>query len=189
MLGIILAGGYSSRAQLNKLLLDFHGEPLICRTIHSMRPFAKRIVVVTGRFDKELREALEDQNTDLVYNKNYDLGMFSSVLTGVNESHDEDILLIPGDIPNVSKKTFESILSSTGSIRIPTYLGQTGHPLFIEKRLVPLLKKEPVNSNLHLFVEKHKNEITHVEVNDPFINFDVDTMDDYQKLQNMVERK
>lgn len=189
MLGIILAGGYSSRAKLNKMVLEFKGEPLICHTYKTMRPFVDRVVVVTGRYDAELREILHQYDVEFAYNKNYDLGMFSSVLTGVSKAHDEDILLIPGDIPNVSSKTYETILHSKGMIRVPTYQGKTGHPLFIENHLVSLIKKEPVESNLHAFLDQNKDKVVEVEVNDPFINFDVDTMEDYEKLLTLTERK
>ena len=189
MLGIILAGGYSSRAKLNKMVLEFKGEPLICHTFKTMRPFVDRVVVVTGRYDAEVREILHHFDVEFAYNKNYELGMFSSVLTGVNQAHDEDILLIPGDIPNVSSSTYETILHSKGMVRVPIFKGTTGHPLFIERHLVSLLKNEPVESNLHAFLDQNKDKVVTVEVNDPFINFDVDTMDDYRRLIALTERK
>ena len=189
MLGIILAGGYSNRAKLNKMVLEFKGEPLICHTYKTMRLFVDRVVVVTGRYDAEVREILHQYDVEFAYNKNYDLGMFSSVLTGISRAHDEDILLIPGDIPNVSSKTYETILHSKGSVRIPTYQGQTGHPLFIENHLISLIKKELVESNLYAFLNQNKDKVVEVEVNDPFINFDVDTMEDYEKLLALTERK
>ena len=47
-----------------------------------------------------------------------------------------------------------------------------------------LLKKEDINSNLKLFVNKNSESINYVEVDDPFIKFDVDTMKDYRTLLN-----
>lgn len=189
MLGIILAGGCSTRAQLNKLLLEINKRALICHAIDTMRPFVEHMIVVTGHYHNELEPVLTKENVEIAYNKNYQSGMFSSILTGVNRANDEDILLLPGDIPNVSKKTYQALLSAKGSIRIPTYLGQDGHPLFLEKRLVSSLKKEPSDSNMHIFLDKHENEKIRVEVNDPFINFDVDSQNDYEELRKLMERK
>ena len=179
--GIILAGGHSSRAKTNKLLLLVDNKPLILHAIDSIKGHVDKLVVVTGRYDKELRPYLND--VVIAYNKDYDLGMFSSVLTGV-ASCEGDALILPGDIMNISHKTIETILNNKGVITIPTYKGESGHPLFLNKDMVNLLKKEDVNSNLREFVNKHKDQINYVEVNDPFIKFDVDTLEDYSNLIN-----
>lgn len=189
MQGIILAGGYSSRAKLNKLLLEVEGKPLICHTIETMRPYVDRVIVVTGRYDRELRPVLEKENVEIIYNDLYQLGMFSSILTGVKLVKNDDILLLPGDITNISNETYEKILGSKGSIRIPVYNGRNGHPLYLDRKFLPELKKESSDSNMHKFLNKHYDEKVKIEVNDPFIYFDVDTIDDYNELRSLLERK
>ena len=176
---MILAGGCSTRAKTNKLLLKVDKKPLILHTIDSMKPNADRLVVVTGKFDQELRPYLKD--VDVIYNKDYELGMFSSVLAGIRNI-DSDVLILPGDMMNISQNTFESLLKNKGVITIPTYQGKNGHPLFLNKAMCELLKKEDVNSNLKDFINKHIDSVNYVEVNDPFIKFDIDTMQDYQML-------
>lgn len=186
MVGIILAGGYSSRAKLNKLLLEVNHKPLICHTIDSMRPFVDRIIVVTGRYDNELRPYLKD--VDVIYNDDYPLGMFSSILTGVRLVKDDDILLLPGDITNISNGTYSKILSASGDIRIPVCNGRNGHPLFLSKKFLPALKNEQIDSNMHKFLNKYYDEKVKVTVDDPFIYFDVDTIDDYNELIKLLKR-
>jgi len=177
--GVILAGGCSTRAQTNKLLLEVEGRPLILHVIDSIKPFVDRLVVVTGKYDQELRPYLKD--VEVIYNNNYELGMFSSVLVGI-KNVDSDVLILPGDMMNISSNTFKSILTSKGVITIPTYKGQNGHPLFLNKDMRELLKKEDINSNLKAFVKRNIELVNYVEVNDPFIKFDVDTMQDYKTL-------
>ena len=179
--GMILAGGCSTRAKTNKLLLQVDEKPLILHTIDSMKPFVDHLIVVTGKYDQELRPYLKD--VEVIYNKDYELGMFSSVLAGI-KNVDSDVIILPGDMMNISPNTFKSLLNNKGTITIPTYKGQNGHPLFLNKKMCELLKKEDVNSNLKLFVNKNSESINYVEVNDPFIKFDVDTMKDYQTLLN-----
>ena len=179
--GMILAGGCSTRAKTNKLLLQVDEKPLILHTIDSMKPFVDHLIVVTGKYDQELRPYLKD--VEVIYNKDYELGMFSSVLAGI-KNVDSDVIILPGDMMNISPNTFKSLLNNKGTITIPTYKGQNGHPLFLNKKMCELLKKEDINSNVKLFVNKNSESINYVEVDDPFIKFDVDTMKDYQTLLN-----
>lgn len=179
--GMILAGGCSTRTKTNKLLLKVDEKPLILHTIDSMKPFVDHLIVVTGKYDQELKPYLKD--VEVIYNKDYELGMFSSVLAGI-KNVDSDVLILPGDIMNISHNTFKSLLINKGTITIPTYKGQNGHPLFLNKKMCELLKKEDINSNLKLFVNKNSEAINYVEVDDPFIKFDIDTMKDYQTLLN-----
>ena len=179
MTGLILAGGCSSRAKTNKLLLEVNNKPLILNTIVSLAWAVNELVVVTGKFDKELRPYLN--NFKVVYNKDYELGMFSSVKAGI-ANIDSDVIILPGDISNVSKETIKKIINNKGNITIPTYKGKTGHPLFLNKEMVNKLKQEDINSNLRDFINKNIDKVNYVEVDDPFIMFDVDTIEDYNRL-------
>lgn len=179
MTGLILAGGCSSRAKTNKLLLKVNNKPLILNTIASLSSLVDELVVVTGKFDKELRPYLS--NCKVVYNKDYELGMFSSVKAGIKDI-DSDLLILPGDISNVSSKTISAIIANKGLITIPTYKGKSGHPLFLNKEMVNKLKQEDINSNLRAFINSNIDFVNYVEVDDPFINFDVDTIEDYNRL-------
>ena len=181
MVGIVLAGGSSTRAKVNKLLLEVDRKPLICHTINTISPFVDKINVVTGKFHNELSKVITD--CEIVFNSQHELGMFSSVLTGVKKALGNDVLLIPGDITNVSKETIQALLSGTKDIRIPSFNGKTGHPVYISKKYVELLAKEPVDSKLCDFIAKHNDDVEIIKVNDSFINFDVDTLDDYNKLR------
>lgn len=159
---IILAGGKSTRMGTNKLLLDYQGHPLIWHTIQSVSPFVDRVIVVTGRYDQEIREALKDEKVTIVTNKDYELGMFSSVLTGVKETTG-DFLILPGDCPFVRRTTIEKILNAEGDIRYPKYQDKEGHPLYISKKYKSELLSYPLDSNLKVFRDSKKCEIINVE--------------------------
>ena len=181
MVGIVLAGGSSTRAKMNKLLLEVDRKPLISHTIDTISPFVEKVIVVTGKYHDELSKVI--MNAEIVFNSNHLSGMFSSVLTGINASLGNDILLIPGDITNVSEKTIRTILSGTKDIRIPSYYGKKGHPVYFSKKMVNLIAKESINSRLDDFIAKHEDSTEIIEVDDGFINFDVDTIEDYNKLR------
>ncbi len=160
--GIILAGGKSTRMKTNKMLLDINGHPVIWHTIQSMSPFVTKIIVVTGKYDKEIREALKDQNVSFAYNKDYEKGMFSSVLTGVKETND-DFFIIPGDCPFVKNETYLALLNGKGDIRVPQYQENDGHPIYISKKYKQELLDSSLDSNLKVFRDSKNYEIIRVE--------------------------
>ena len=183
--GIVLAGGKSTRAKTNKMLFCIDNKPLICHTIASLRKHVDHIIVVTGKYDKEIRDALKDQNDiQIIYNPIYEQGMFTSVKAGVTATKG-DFFILPGDYPFITDETFLSLLKGKKSIRFPTFEGKDGHPIFISKDLKEDLLSESDDSNLHLFRDKHECE--RIPVCDPYILKDVDTIEDFEKL--LSERK
>ena len=182
--GIILAGGFSSRANTNKMLLTIDNKPLILHTIESMKPFVSKIIVVTGRYDQEIRNILKNEKITICFNKDYEKGMFSSVLTGVEQVTD-DFFIIPGDIPFVKKETYQALLNGVKDVRYPNYKGKDGHPIFFKKEMKEKLLAQNVDSNLKEFRDKQDKEV--IDVDDPNINRDIDTIEEYKTL--LEERK
>ncbi|MDD3842448.1 MAG: nucleotidyltransferase family protein [Candidatus Izemoplasmatales bacterium] len=179
--GLILAGGLSSRAETNKMILRIRGMELICHTVEAMQDFVDDIFVVTGFYHESTCDAVNDYNKVMVVrNPFYERGMFSSVQYG-SKFIDRDFFIIPGDVPFVEKSTYKKILSAKGMVRIPVHHGHSGHPVFVSKELLPDLRNEPKDSNLKLFLDKHHP--TFVEVDDEAILFDVDTIEDLEKLK------
>ncbi len=184
-MGIILAGGYSSRAECNKMVLKYKNTEIIKHAVIAMQDFCSKIIVVTGHYHNDIIDVVKDfPKVIVIRNLNYSQGMFSSVKVGVREV-DDDFFLTPGDYPLITKGTYEKLLSSTGEIRVPTFNNLRGHPLFISKHLISELLSESNDSNLKIF--RNKYEITNVETNDEGILKDIDTLNDYLELK--TERK
>lgn len=183
--GIILAGGFSSRTNGNKMALMINGKTILEHTINGMKPFVDKIYLVTGHYDSEIRTFIkEDEKIQIVFNKDYPKGMFSSILCGVSFVKD-DFFILPGDIPFINAHTYELILEGTKPVRIPSYKGKEGHPLFIKKELIQELLKEDVDSNLKVFRDKQDKEV--IPTDDKFILRDIDTIEEYKLLQKERE--
>lgn len=184
---IILAAGYSSRAQTNKMLLPYEGKPLILHAIDGVRPYVNNVFVVTGHYHQEILGIVKGLNkVTVILNEQYQNGMFSSVLKGVEAVH-EDFFILPGDCPFVSKKTYLALLESKNPISVPAYQGQTGHPLFIKHALKTDLLSFPPTSNLQVFRDQFDFEI--VPVDDPYVLIDIDTVEDFNAFNSLNERK
>ena len=185
--GIILAGGFSSRMESNKMVLPFEGKALICQAIETMQDFVSKIIVVTGFYHDDLVQVvLPYEKVVVIRNLGFEEGMFSSVLCGVRQTTD-DFFVVPGDYPLIQKSTYDALVRSKGSIRVPIYQNKKGHPIYMEKELKAKLLEEPKDSNLKNF--RNAQEVTYVEVQDEGILLDVDTITDYQQIHKNLRKE
>ncbi|MDD3122389.1 MAG: nucleotidyltransferase family protein [Candidatus Izemoplasmatales bacterium] len=178
---IVLAGGLSIRTGMNKMSLPFHGEPLILNTINSVLPYVSKVVVVTGHYHDEITQLLVGiSKIEIVKNEEYMLGMFSSVLCGVKHIS-EDFFIVPGDYPLIQHKTYKLMISQLHTMLVPSYKGIKGHPLLLSLSLKEALMKEPIESNLKAFRDRHFLEV--IDTDDEGILQDIDTIQDYEVLK------
>lgn len=186
--GLILAGGFSSRLQKNKMTLPIGGTPLIRRTAQTLLAFSDSVVVVTGHYHEDTEEALRGlPRLTVVRNRGYERGMFSSIQYGARFlTPGNDFFILPGDVPLVAKATYERLLAAEGDVRIPVCENRRGHPAFFSGRLLPELRKENPESNLRIFEGKFPAVL--VDVDDEGILLDVDTEADYEALLRHYER-
>lgn len=179
--GVILAGGKSTRMKTNKMLIEFDGHPLIWYAINGMKPFVDHLVVVTGKYDKEIREALKDEEVEIVTNHDYEKGMFSSVQTGLKRCRGP-LFLLPGDCPFVQKETYEALLKGHEGIRVPSYKNKEGHPIYIASNYIDEILSLPLDDNLKRFRDSKKYEI--ISVRDKNIVINLNNVLDLIDIQN-----
>ena len=79
-IGVILAAGFSSRAETFKMTLKFGENTVIENTIIKMSKYCSKIIVVGG-YKIERLNFLSDKYdfVELIFNENYKDGMYSSV--------------------------------------------------------------------------------------------------------------
>ncbi len=189
--GVILAAGFSSRAETFKMELPFGEKTLIERAIHGMIDTCSRIIVVGGHRIERIREITKKYPTvQVVYNKHYEKGMFSSVQEGVCHLEGGCFFMMPGDYPLITEHIFQKLKKAMESstpgtdIFIPTFKGRKGHPVLIREKLKYEIVKEPVDSTLKTVI--NRNSCTLVEVDHEGILMNVNTMEDYEKAKKAV---
>jgi molybdenum cofactor cytidylyltransferase len=139
--GIVLAGGYSSRFKQNKMCVEYLGKALILHTVSTMLKTCDKVYVVTGHYHHEITKVLEGYDkVEVIFNKGYAEGMFSSVKLGVHHVN-HDFFIIPGDYPLVKESTYKKLLLGNKDLRVPSYNMHLGHPLFISYSLKESLLK------------------------------------------------
>ena len=177
--GIVLAGGFSKRANTNKMLLDYNGKTLIQNTIETMHKVCQNIIVVTGFYHNDMKSIISKIDyVKIVYNKDYINGMFSSIKTGVSTTKN-DFFIIPGDYPLVSIDTYNKMIEEDKDIVVPSFNKKLGHPIFFNKKF----KEKIINTKFDNLKDFRNNYVFKIiNVNDSGILFDIDSMEDYKKL-------
>lgn len=116
MIVIILAAGKGTRMKSNKakVLHSFHGKPLLKHAIdlaYQVKPY--KIFVVVGHQKDAVKKMLHSENVELIYQKQQ-LGTGHAVMQVrpfLGDS-DEEILVLPGDVPSLKQNTIVNLINS-----------------------------------------------------------------------------
>ncbi len=178
---VVLAAGYSSRAEAFKMELTVGGRTVIQRCIAGMYDLCARIIVVGGYRIERLEAVLQDYaKVELVCNPRYAEGMFTSVKEGARHVRGERFFFTPGDYPLISPAVCRSLLAAEGEIVIPVHGGRKGHPVLLAGELAAELVREDDSSNLRDFIQRKGYQT--LEVAEPGILLDLDTQADYRRI-------
>lgn len=143
---IILAAGYSSRMEgkIKALLPLGLSNTMLSMAVKSFQAAnIFDIHVVVGHEHAQIENAAKDLGINIVYNENFQSGMFSSICAGLMAVIASNILpkkaafVLPVDAPLVKSNTIENLaalwseLSDTKNILIPIFMENCGHPPLI----------------------------------------------------------
>jgi CTP:molybdopterin cytidylyltransferase MocA len=150
-----------------------------------------QIIVVVGHRAAEVRQAVTPLKVNCVENRNYRDGMFASVLAGVKAipKSCRAFFIHPVDIPLVRFQTVKLLAGALeharDSIRIvyPVFNGHRGHPTLIRTNLIPEIMQWPGTGGLRGLMRHHEDESNDFPVADEAVLMDLDTPDDYKRLQ------
>ena len=184
---IILAAGESKRMGTNKLVLAFHGKPLISRVIDLARHESiETILVVLGAFRDEMLPLLDGMPVSHCYNSDYKQGMLSSVQCGFQHlpAGMNAVILYLGDQPmippEVTTLLLEAYEKSQKGIIVPICRGNRGPPVLIDSKygqeIATLFPDKGLRALLHAF----EDDVLEVTVDRPEILRDIDDAYDYK---------
>lgn len=187
MEAIILAAGYSSRANAFKMTMPLGEMNMLEHTISKFEGVCSRIIVVAGfqaEWVKEEIEIIHSKNAysfhiKLVCNENFNKGMFSSIQKGCQEVAEATFFITPGDCPLVKKETVRKIMAHKGDVVIPSYQYKSGHPIKLSSYVKQKILDTQPDRNLREVLKQF--EKMYVDIDDPGVLMDVDTPEDYQR--------
>lgn len=184
-IGLIIAGGFSSRAKTFKMTLPYKDSTVIENIIVKMLTICEKVIIVGGYSFKKLKYLEKKyENIKLIYNENFEEGMYSSIKKGffhIKNMNYKKLIYSPGDYPAVTTELYRNLIAQEGKIIIPfhKYEKRKGHPIVISLEMIKNKEFEIFN-NLRDFLKEEEAVFFYTEDNGILV--DLDTMEDYQKL-------
>lgn len=190
--GVILAAGKSSRMGTMKLLLEFHGKPILQHVLeNAMESSLSRIIVVLGNSHERIMETIDFTGARVVVNPDFSKGQSTSLKTGIAalDKCCEGALFMLGDQPLIDSGTIDAILEKYRQIKapivVPVFARRPGNPVFFHRRFFDEILELEGDVGARTLLKLHRESIVTVEVAHEGIHLDVDTWGDYQVLQKM----
>ena len=198
-----MAAGESSRMGRDKALLPWPPQgnaPRIARTetflsanIHLLEAHTDMVLVVAGKNAASLAPLVYATSAFLVVNPAPEQGQFSSLQTGLrevlNRGRDAAVITLV-DRPPVRSATVTQLRSAFIEAAsqekwaiIPQFGEKHGHPVLIGREMIEAFLRAPATSNAREVEHQHQSRIVYVPVDDPHATLNVDTPEDYARLQ------
>ena len=186
---ILLAAGQSKRMNgENKLTKKIQGIPLIKHSVKNILSSSVDELIVVLGYQKEIVEKFigKNEKMKIVFNKNFENGMASSIKTGLNHFSEktEAFFICLGDMPLVSHNIYNQLIKSKNNkeIIVPTYKGQQGNPVLFDKSMKEKIRNISGDVGAKKILELNKDKILNLEINDQNIAKGFDTQDDFNLL-------
>ncbi len=190
---VVPAAGRSTRMGEHKLLLPFGATTVIEQVLSTWQASQVNEVVVVARCDDlQLSEVCQRSGVSLVTPLKAPPQMKDSVRIALEviqetEAPDEpDVwLLAPADMPRLHPKVIDLLLQShdpqSPTILVPTMDGRRGHPVLFPWPLARAVGKLGPDSGVNKLLDE--NPVREIARDEPTILEDLDTPEDYRRLQ------
>ncbi|MFZ1291388.1 MAG: nucleotidyltransferase family protein [Melioribacteraceae bacterium] len=189
--GIIITAGLSTRMGKFKPLLKYNGRTFLENIICKLDLICNQIIIVTGFNSEKVTEiisAIEPKiktKIVIVYNENYNDGMFSSLKVGIEHFNTNWVIYHFVDQPNIPENIY---LELSNQIDItydwiqPINKGRKGHPIIFGKNVISKIKQSNFDSSLRIISQSNEIKKYFWECNFEEILSDIDTEQDYLKI-------
>ena len=187
--GIILAAGGARRFGAAKLLLSWKGEAIIHQVAKTaLAAGLNPVIVVAGDQLAEIQVAVADLDVSLVHNAAWESGQSSSVKAGLSALPDNagGAVFMLGDQPRVPAALVSALVEKHAACLSPLVAplvdGQRGNPVLFDRiTFKDLMSLTGDVGGRPLFA---RYTVEWVPWHDADVLLDVDTPQDYQRLQD-----
>lgn len=188
--GIILAAGEAARYGSPKLLLEWRGKPIIRHVAeNALKAGLRSVIAVVGAGEQSIRNALVDLPVKIISNPNWQQGQSASIRKGLLavEQFTGSAIFLLADQPIISSRLISALIEkhqrTQSPIIAPISNGKRGNPVLFDQVTFPdLLEIKGDIGGRAIFGKYHMETI---EWNEPDVFLDIDTPDDYKRLQEI----
>lgn len=194
---ILLAAGESSRMGQPKQLLEVRGKTLLRHAAEeATNSRLGPLIVVLGAFAEQMEAELNDFEYDRVINENWQEGMGTSIITGIQHvmkayPNSRGAIVMLCDQPYVDAAHLEKLVHTYHRSHKPiiasAYKGTLGVPAYFHHSYFALLAKLGGKSGARKLIRQHSRDAGAVSL--PLGGIDVDTPEDYAMLKDKIARE
>ncbi len=190
----ILAAGTSSRLGAPKQLLNLDGQPVLSHTLNAIRQsHVDLILVALGHEQARIERRVDLGGATIVTNPDYAKGQSTSVVALV-QALPEDVdavLFVLGDQPLVEPAVIDALIDAYRSdgapIVQPRYAEGRGNPILIAREFFAEMLELTGDVGARPLLERHREQVTLVDVSTFTRPGDIDTMDDFEAIQQQYQ--
>ena len=187
--GILLCGGSATRFGSEKLLAPLRGSPLASHSARNLVAGTGNALAVIPMGSTALRRALEDSGCDILETSDTRRGMGASLAAAAAASSEAAGWIVAlGDMPFIRVATIAAIRASLegGALVVAPIVassGARGHPVGFASALKAELVALDGDHGARTVIERHRDRLTTLEVDDPGIVADIDVPADLEKFR------
>ena len=192
--GLILSAGFSSRLESFKPLLNYRGKPFVLSILEKLYPVCANLGIVTGYKKEKVEEAINkyirdskfnENKINLIYNSEFEKGMFNSFQAGLKEMCDCDWLLYhfvdQPHLPVNFYSDFNNQIDISFNWIQPVNENKKGHPILIHNSIFPnILNSKSISLKDISYLTEVQKKFWNCDY--PQVIEDIDTKEEYQKL-------
>jgi molybdenum cofactor cytidylyltransferase len=164
-----------------KPLLPFEGSTIIERVVERALEACSRVILVTGYRSEELATVFRGRpRVSAVENRDWQLGMFSSIRRGVGSVTTSRFFVTLGDMPWIRPEVYHALLCfPPADVVFPVFDRVRGHPvLFAARMKEEILRADPETGAMREIAARHR--VGELPWNDRSILRDIDTVGDLE---------
>ncbi len=191
---VLTAAGESTRMGRPKPLLPWRGVTLVEYQVASLfAAGASEVIVVLGHRHEEIAPHVKGPGARYVVNHRYRDGRSTSIRAGIAETaSDADAIVLLGvdqpRPPEIVAETLASHLDREALITSPRRNGRGGHPIVFSSALRGELNAiTEEHEGIRQVFRAHRDEVNELEIDDPIIHLDLNTMEDYDRARALYD--
>jgi molybdenum cofactor cytidylyltransferase len=191
IVGIILAAGSASRMGQAKQLLPLGSQPMLWHVAQAAcQSLLDEVIVVTGATAGPVSLSIADLPLRIVHNPNWQQGQAGSIQTALRSLPPDcdAVLFLLADQPLITSQLINELISHWQrfgkTIICPYYDSKRGNPvLFALAAWRDALQQLDGDQGARRILKAHPEDIGYLPVASDEIFLDVDTIEDYAKMQ------